>query len=104
MNDVAIARTRARAYRIERFEDDHLAAARSQCARHRKTDHAGADHYTFDLIHIRPAARKPRFSIAAGYVDWNFVVERMNVLSRIGTVHGRASHAPVHSSNCTTRT
>jgi hypothetical protein len=48
----AVARTRADADGFGRFEHDHLTSTRSQSARDGKTDDAGADHHTFDLIHV----------------------------------------------------
>ena len=35
------------------FEDDHLAPAQRQCARHREPDDPGANHDALDSVHSR---------------------------------------------------
>ena len=35
-----------------RFQHDDFAAARRERARDRESDHARADHYAFDLVHV----------------------------------------------------
>src|SRR5882757_9158407 len=52
VDHLAIARTRADPDRFARLEHDHLATAGGHRPRDGESDHASANHHTFDSVHL----------------------------------------------------
>ncbi len=84
MYDLAIARTRTRAYHRCRFEHQHLATRQRQRASHCQPYNAGADHHYVDFIHTIETSIQVRVMITPADTHATMATARVVTTTRRG--------------------